>query len=185
MAFENPKIDLIYKPKPKHLDRFLKLIERVSADEKLKLLNQQNITIDSTLDPQLLMINADVVVGINSTTILEAALAGKPVVVPYFKELKNSNADQAVRFKDAFHTLDVASNASEFAQLVKQRAKERVTIPNTTMRERRRYFEKYISDPNMNALDQTTKGINAVIDSAIDEIKPSLQTSPANRNKNR
>ena len=176
MAFSNPGLDLIYKPKPKHLQRFLKQIEQVSSNNEAKELLDGNILIDANLDPQQLILDADVVVGINSTTILEAAIAGKPVVVPYFDDLKNSHADQAVRFKDAFHTLDVASNACELARLVEQRAKIQTEIPNAIMKQRKHYFAKYVSDPDLNALERTTIGINSVIASVRGDLSASRRT---------
>ena len=154
----------------------MKQIAQVSSNNEAKELLNGNILIDANLDPQQLILDADVVVGINSTTILEAAIAGKPVVVPYFDDLKNSHADHAVRFKDAFHTLDVASNACELARLVEQRAKIQTEIPNAIMKQRKHYFAKYVSDPDLNALERTTIGINSVIASVRGDLSASRRT---------
>jgi len=70
------------------LSSWRKLVDKAFDEAGIDVRQLPNLIMDPNLDAQKLILESSVVCGINSTTILEAALAGKPVIVPYFKQLR-------------------------------------------------------------------------------------------------
>ena len=58
------------------------------------------------------------VVGINSTTLLEAKLFGRPVVMPLFAEAAGKYYDKHVYFKDYFDTFNVARSPEALIEAI-------------------------------------------------------------------
>ena len=70
--------------KPKWGGRWLKQIDEILSKHDIYKGNLSNLTVDYKVDAQELISSSDVVIGFASTTLLEAAVAGKWVIVPNF-----------------------------------------------------------------------------------------------------
>lgn len=98
-ARDNPDIHFVIKPKARHLAaRWRDDFDRAMAEGDLRPGAIANLEITSEPDAQDLILRSDVICGFDSTTILEAALAGRPVVVPYFDTYRCSPYGQAFPF---------------------------------------------------------------------------------------
>jgi hypothetical protein len=109
-----------------------------------------NLTIDAKIDPVQLIIDSDVVVGFNSTVILEAAIANKPVVVPYFSDSLSKEHSDWIRFYED----DIFCNArseDELEDLI-LKCVETPEIDEAVRARRRELFSKYISPIEGSAL---------------------------------
>ena len=97
-ANNNPDIEVYIKPK--WGGGWIDHIE--SAGKKMGLDTHQipNLHITWTKQAQDLIESSSVVIGINSTTLLESLIVGRPVVMPLFAEAAGKYYDRHVYFKD-------------------------------------------------------------------------------------
>jgi len=137
-------------------------IEYVLNNNGYKSENIDNLTITSDINAQDLIIESDVICSFSSTTVLEAAIAGKPVIIPNFDEASNPVYSKYIRFKDEYNIFDIADSVNEFEELVINRLKN-PEVSEGCMQKRYELFEKYVSSMEGDALDKYVNVINQVI----------------------
>jgi len=116
-ADANPDIKVIIKPKWEQgwADQIRSAIQRVSG---LNANEIPNLIITADIPAQELIERASVVVGINSTTLLEAKLFGRRVVVPLFAEALDKYYDDHVYFHDYMDVFNVATSPDDLKQSI-------------------------------------------------------------------
>ena len=162
LALKCPNIDFVMKPKPKVYRRWRALVDMAFEKEGLATASLTDLVMDPNLDAQNVILKSDVVCGINSTTILEAAIAGKPVVVPYFEQLRQLPYRDSIKFLDGFQCFDVANNTDSFVDLIEKRLAA-PEISESNMLARRKLFEKYVSDPDGRAIEKYAALLNGLV----------------------
>lgn len=167
LAQKYPGVDFVFKPKPKVYPGWRKLVNKAFAEAGIDIGKLSNLIIDTDLDAQKLILESSVICGVNSTTILEASIAGKPVVVPYFEQLRKKPYVDSIRFIDAFPYLDVAADPKSFAALIEKRLED-PEISKQDMAGRREIFEKYVSNPDGGALDKYVQLLKGLVAEAQD-----------------
>jgi len=140
----NPNYRLIIKPKPKLLDYERDLVEKALAGSGLDLAKLGNVEFNAQLDAHEAIRTSDVILGLNSTTLLEAGVAGKPVIAPFFTVLDQESARESLRFSDAYQYFDVAKDGQTLARLLSLRM-ENPLVDDGLMQGRRAMFEKYVT----------------------------------------
>jgi len=161
LAMENKEVDFIIKPK--WGGQWLQTIEYHLNNNNIDSKSIKNLQIITDINPHDLILEADVVCAFSSTTLLEAAITGIPVIVPYYDEALNPEYSDYVLLKDDFDIFDVAHNIEEFEELIIERLKK-VDIPPGCMERRREVFEKYVSTLEGNAKEKYIELINRVIE---------------------
>jgi hypothetical protein len=162
LAMKYPDVDFVMKPKPKVYKGWRILVDQAFAREGIEPASLGNLTMDPRLDAQDLILESDVVCGINSTTLLEAGLAAKPVVVPYFNELRQLPYRNSIKFVEGFQYFDVAADADSFIALIEKRLAD-PEISQADMDGRRKMFAKYVSDPDGNALEKYAAALAGIV----------------------
>ena len=104
----------------------------------------KNLIITSERDAQEIILQSDVICGFGSTTILEAAITGKPVIIPFFDEAVMTEYSDSVILKDDLHHFDVAGSPAEFEEMIIKRIHDPSVDP-FVLKERERLFERYVS----------------------------------------
>ena len=117
LAQQHPDIRFVIKPKwANHwIERIEDAIRRVAGVDPDSL---PNLEITATANAQELIEGSSVVVGINSTTLLEAKLIGRRVVVPLFAEAAGKYYDGHVYFKKYMDTFRVAKSPEELGEAI-------------------------------------------------------------------
>jgi hypothetical protein len=139
LATKNPQIDFIIKHKGVGWSETESLLNSLNA------LNLVNLKIyGESFNAQELILKSDVVTGFCSTALLEAAIAGKPVVYPLFSEAQDKKYKDFLCFSDELTMFDVATSESQYKDLLIKKMKK-PTVPQSIMRLRELNFEKYIS----------------------------------------
>jgi len=105
---------------------------------------------------------ADVVVSFGSTTVAEAAIAGKPVVFPYFAEVHRPHYTDYVLCRDDRHLFDVAESPEMIKTLVLHRLEDPCIDPEI-MRGRVAFFERYVCKADVNSVDVCARQIEEAI----------------------
>ncbi len=145
LAIENPKIDFIIK----HKDTGWKDTEELLI--KLNALSLKNLIIyNDSYSAHDIILKSDLVTGFCSTTLLESAIAGKPVVVPFFGEAKHKKYEDFLCFSDQIEIFDIAKSKNEYKTLLIEKIGS--SIPKKVMRLRELQFEKLVSSLEANAV---------------------------------
>ena len=175
LAIEHPDVDFIIKPK--WGGNWLEEIQYAFKKYGIESNKISNLKILVDVDVHQLIFESDVVAGYGSTTVLEAAIAAKPVIMPSFDEALDPQYRPYVHFPNETHLFDIAHSPEEFKTLILKRLEE----PNITeagQAERYAVFEKYVSSMNADALDKYVKAIKNVVRKA-QEAKKVGQRVPA------
>lgn len=160
---DHPAYRLIIKPKPKQLDNERALMEAALAGTGLDWRQLENVEFNATLDAHEALRISDVILGLNSTTLLEAGIAGKPVIAPLFEILDRDASREAVRFTDAYTYFDVARDGVALREMLARRL-ENPVVDEAAMTGRREMFEKYVSSLDGNALQRHIDFFRALVD---------------------
>jgi glycosyltransferase involved in cell wall biosynthesis len=119
MATRYPDLRITIKTKGAESDKDIATLEQLMGVDRLP----DNIRVVVGGSPQALIFQHDVVCGFNSTSLLEALAAGKPVVVPHYAEaLEAEMQPYLVDLEDA---VEYAESPEELAELLVRCARER------------------------------------------------------------
>jgi hypothetical protein len=167
LAQRLPNVDFVIKPKRVHMtkgiswDGYLKVVNETSIDlNKLK-----NYTIEPDANVHDLILNSDVVIALQSSTVLESAIAGKPVIFPLFYNYKETKNFNDFSWRNHLGFFDVAESAEELETLVVERLKN-PEVDKKTMEGRRELFKEWFSDLDGVALKKYSETIENVVASA-------------------
>ena len=104
------------------------------------------------------------VTSFGSTVLLEAAIAGKPVVMPRYFEAAESSFAPYVQFGDREDLFDLARSEGEFVDMIERRLKNPV-VDAACMEQRREAFSRVVSPASGGALSAYQDRIEAVVES--------------------
>lgn len=147
LAERHPEIDFVIKPKP---GMFKKPRYQRELDEAFRQWGSDpsrlppNLRVDANLDAHDLILESSVVLGLNSTTQLEAAVAGLPVIMPFFKNMRGAPAGANTKFTDHLELFDVPDTPEDLMALVLDRLRN-PAIPPHIMDKRRALFSELVS----------------------------------------
>ena len=167
LAQRLPDVDFVIKPKRVYMtkniswDRYLKVVNETGIDlNKLK-----NYTIEPDANVHDLILNSDVVIALQSSTVLESAIAGKPVIFPLFYNYKNTDNFNDFGWRNHLDLFDVAESAEEMEAIIIKRL-ENPKIDKKIVEDRRELFKKWFYDLDGVALENYSETIENVVTSA-------------------
>jgi len=167
LAHRYPEIDVVIKAKPKQPGSPQKttLLEPLMGSS-IEIEKIPNLTIREDLDLHDLFFETDVVCGLQTSALIEAAVVGLPVTIPYFKDLQNPKYDERLYYRDMYDLFDIANNVKELEILLLERLHNPV-IDKKVMRRREVLFEDYISSLDCNATEKYVECIKQIIENQI------------------
>ena len=167
LAIKYPEVDFVVKPTREFMSKssswegYIKFVNESGIDlSKLK-----NYTIEPDANVHDLILNSDVVVALQSTTVVESAIAGKPVIFPLFYKYKETKNFNDFLWRDYLDLFEVAESADEFKSLVVERL-QNPEINENIMDGRRELFKEVFSDLEGVALERYVETIKNVLNSA-------------------
>lgn len=123
-----------------------------------------NVTVTAEGDPQDLILGSNVVCGFGSTTLLEAAAAGRPVVVPLFHEATDPYYREFVLLRDELDRLfQVARSPEAFRRLILDGLDRPTPVDDATMAARWDAFERYVSRRTADSVDRYIDAVLEVL----------------------
>ncbi len=143
LAQDHPDIDVIIKPKwgGDWIEKIIDVLHNTGID----IDDIPNLSIQPDVSAQDLIFSSTVVVSYGSTVQLEAAVAGKPVVVPFLDEMHEDRYQDLIFFRDQMDDLfDVARTDIEFRSIIEKRLKD-PEISERCMTQRRKSFDSLVS----------------------------------------
>ena len=159
LALSLPNVDFVVKPKIQVKGALWNepIFRQVFSKEGIDIDKIANFNIKPLADVHELILRADVVCGgMNSTVVLESAVAGKPVVLPCFKSYRESVEFDRFTYHKYLHLFDIADDAEDFRQRILSRLDNPDIAPDI-QKERERLFERYVSPLAANAAENYRK----------------------------
>lgn len=156
LAMKRPDVDFIIKLKDVHLGANVRASDSSKGQRELLQDTINEVSGSQTGLPNIkfsherfvpteLLMNATVVCSMQSTTVLEAGIAGKPVVLPHFKFLRERHgADEYLFYRDCYSLFDVPDDEYEMERMVAARLDEPVVDEGAT-RQMMDMFNRYVS----------------------------------------
>jgi hypothetical protein len=159
-AADNPDIDVFIKPK--WSQRWVAEIERAMEKSGVRLNRTPNLRIVTDVDAQELIFASDLVCGYGSTTLLEAGVAGRHVVMPLFAETTRPDYQDYLHFRDELDAFVVPRSAEAF------RAALDAYFAHPTLDEVRykricEVFERHVSPLDGQSLDRYVAKLEAIL----------------------
>jgi len=161
LAIQNKDVEFVIKLK--WGGEWVEEIEYVLRKNNMDISKIKNLHIMIDIDAHDLILRSDIICGFSSTTLLESAIAGKPVIIPHFDEALKKEYTDLVEFKDSYHLFNVAYSVKEFEKLIVECLRNPIKISESQMNGRYAIFEKYVSSMSGNALDKYVKTVNNAI----------------------
>ncbi len=163
LAYKYKDIDFIVKPKDVMVNSSQwKYYDMAVEKSEVDVSSLENYSIEPYSNVHDLIFSSDVVCAMNSSTALESAFIGKPVILPVFKEYRDSKNFEDFHWKDDLSLFDVADDKYDFERLILQRLNDS-SISKRTIEARKELFYKYFDQPKEGALHKYVTTINSVI----------------------
>lgn len=161
-AMAHPDIEFIIKPK--YGKEWFKAIEKDLNRNNIFLKDIPNLkmTVDKTA--QELIFSSDFVISFQSTTILEAAFAGKPVIIPDFDEALKPEYQDYLVLKENYNLFDKAGSCEELRELIEARILDS-SVSEEYIAKMRDFFDKYVSSLHANSTERYINQVNEIIKS--------------------
>ncbi len=106
-----------------------------------------------------LILSASVIIAMQSTVVLEAALTGKPVILPHFKFLReHPDASHYLMYLDLHDLFDVPEDEADLERILRERLVHS-DVPKDVMAARRDLFDRHVSPLDCTA---TERGVELI-----------------------
>jgi hypothetical protein len=160
LAVANP--DVTFLIKPKWAGHWIDRIEQTIAEtgNTLSQIPNLNVVLDQTAHE--LIEKSQVVCCFNSSTILEAGVSGRAVIVPQFENAIAEDLKDFVKFYGRDDLFDLATDRDQLVQMVSDRLRP-YKIEDSMMQVRKQEFEKWLSGLEGNATDKWCEAIDSVL----------------------
>ena len=156
----HPNVEVVIKPK--WGGRWLEQINAIMKKNNVNVAELKNLKIDHEIDAQEIISCSDVVIGFASTTLFEAAVAGKWVIVPNFAEATQEHFKNKVAFKDEQRIFCIADEAAQMSAKIDE-GLSGYSITTEQMRARVKAFEKYIAPATGDATRKLSDCLTKII----------------------
>lgn len=173
LAKQDASLRVVIKMKDDHIEagqmqRFEAAIADV-AGKGGRLTNVEFVT--DRMGTHDVLLNSDVIVAMQTTVVLEAGVAGKPLILPHPKALREkAGAEQVLMYRDHYDLFDVPDDADDLKRLAKQRLADG-RVPDAVMEKRRALFERYVSPLDGGATNTSLAIIREVAERSRDREK--------------
>jgi hypothetical protein len=152
LALEFPHLEFVIKTK--WLGVWEKKIQNaVKSHINVNVSDIKNLLITDKILAHDLIDSAMVVVGLNSTTLIEAKLAGVPVILPIFEEAATKYFDSNIYFKKYMDIFSVANSPDEMNNLLVDAIlgvlEKQKQVPNEMIQDYLGYFDGRVAERTM------------------------------------
>lgn len=159
MAKSHPDVKFLLKPKKgdQSITDFYELAGSVGVD----LQKIHNLEINDRYDIHEAIVCSHVVLGLQTTAILEAAVAAKHVVVPFLLDYRNSEWSKRFGYKSYLHLFSVPEDEEQM-ELMLLSALNSDGLNVSCIEEKRALFSQWISPLGQSATDNTVKMLSNI-----------------------
>ena len=144
LAEENP--DYSVRIKAKWGGEAYKQVALALAAADIDIDSIQNLVFTSDCDAHELIRKSDVICRFQSTTLLEAGICGKFIVVPDFDETTYPEYRQRIKLPESYENYEVAHSPMELKEKIVAAVEHGYSIDRKQMQRREAYFSEWVSD---------------------------------------
>jgi len=154
LAVEYPNVDFIIKPKKRMVrSRSWGFYQDVVNKSKVNVKKLSNYRVDAYLNVSEGIANANIICALQSSVVVESAIANKRVIFPLFYNYLSSPHSIEFFWKNDLELFDVATNKSDFKRLFKD-ALDNPNISKDIQHKRTELFEKWFGSIRGDSLNK-------------------------------
>jgi hypothetical protein len=143
LSAEYPDVDFIIKPKNVMIEnKSWNLYKYVLKRSKINVEKLPNYKVDEHLNVSDNIVSSSVICGLQSSVVLESAIAGKRLIFPLFYDYLSSPHSNDFFWKDYTELFDVATNKDQFKKIFRNSLND-VTVSNGVQYKRNKLFSKW------------------------------------------
>ena len=159
MAKSHPDVKFLLKPKKEDqsITDFYELADRLGVD----LQQIHNLEINDRYDIHEAILCSHVVLGLQTTAILEAAVAARHVVMPFLLDYRNSEWSKRFGYKSYLHLFSVPEDEEQMEFMLLSALNSDV-LNVSCIEEKRALFSQWISPLGQSATDNTVKMLSNI-----------------------
>jgi hypothetical protein len=161
LSIELPDVDFIIKPKDVMME-FMSWKFYTNILDKSAIKMNANYSIQPYSDVHDLILESDVVCSFQSSTVIEAAISGKPVILPVFDEYRNTPNFNDFFWNRHLDLFDIATSKNHLKDLIKKQLTSPY-VPKKVQQQRKEVFELFFDDIKGNALKKYSTVIQKVV----------------------
>ena len=126
--------------------------------------NINNYSVEPNANVHKLIFNSDVICALQSSTVIESAIAGKPIILPVFKNYRKTENYKDFSWKNYLDLFNVADNKDHLKELILQ-LMNNPTVDGDVIYERKKVFKDFFNDLDGESLKGYANKITAVVES--------------------
>ena len=163
LAIENPEIDFVIKPK----DIMMKVkswgfYNQVLYEKGFNINNVSNYSVEPYANVHNLILGSDVICALQSSTVIESAISGKPVILPVFTKYRKTDNFNDFTWKNYLDIFNVANDKGHLKKLI-MHLMENQYVGDDILNKRKKVFKSFFNDTRGESLYKYVKTINNVI----------------------
>jgi hypothetical protein len=146
LAIERPDIDFVIKPKNIMMkNASWKYYERVLNEIGFDTNKVDNYSVEPNADVHELILNSDVFCALQSSTVIESSISGKPVIVPVFENYKSTKNYKDFIWRERLELFSVADNKQHLKELIID-LMDHPYVDNNILDRRKKVFKSFFND---------------------------------------
>ena len=163
LAEENRDIQFIIKPKDIMMQhRTWEKYKEVVSSSKINVHNLKNYSVEPEANVHEMILDSDIICGLQSSTILESAIADKRVILPLFYNFLKTDYVNNLFWKNDLDLFDVATSKEYFKQIF-YKCLDEPNVSEEIMNKRKDLFELNFDSTQGNSLERYSSAIEKVI----------------------
>jgi len=160
VAKENPDWEFIIKPK--YGRDWFDAIEKVMNKNGLYSKDIPNLKMTVDISAQDLIFSSDFVCGFASTTVLESAVARRPVIIPHFDEPAREEYKDYIVLLEHYDKFLIARSPEEFRKMIEEKMRD-PSVSDDYVKNVNMLFDRYVSSFEAASVQKYIKCLNEYI----------------------
>jgi len=163
LAIEYPDIDFIIKPKNIMMkSKSWKYYEQVLNEINFNINKVDNYSVESNANVDELILSSDVICTLQSSTAIEAAISGKPVILPVFENYRSTENYRDFLWRQYLELFDVANNKKHLKKMIIN-LMNKTCVGDDVLNKRNKVFKTFFNDLDGISLNKYVDVIISVV----------------------
>jgi hypothetical protein len=164
LAVEHPEINFIIKPKEIMMNvRSWLFYEQVLDEIEFNKEKADNYSVEPYADVHELILNSDIICALQSSTAIESAISGKPVILPVFKNYRITENYKDFTWRNHLDIFSVANNKSHLKEMIIDLMNHPI-VDGDILNKRKSVFKEFFNDIEGESLNKYVETITEVVE---------------------
>jgi len=135
---------------------------QVLYEKGFNINNVSNYSVEPYANVHNLILGSDVICALQSSTVIESAISGKPVILPVFTKYRKTDNFNDFTWKNYLDIFNVANDKGHLKKLI-MHLMENQYVGDDILNKRKKVFKSFFNDTRGESLYKYVKTINNVI----------------------